>query len=790
MSPNPVHPEEDVASARDPGAVPTTQVEACHQQAEAGDSGISSATDTQTISTDTPIIAPSSALEQVQIAQAFFNDLSKTPSNDDQSTEFSTSNVLATLLLDELQCSFPDLIPSTPDSDPLTKIRALFSQLSISAPETFSTSTLQTQVTRQATSNLTGICTVCNNLQPDGHEDSFSNPNGGLRDQSQDPLIRNARAEFAKSHRALVLDGIPIGDVKDAADGKSYRGRVREKCRYCQFLWDVLVKFHGEEWLVSKSFYAGNKDPRKLKLSICEGRPLVLGCQSFRSDPDWSHVRDDLEIYRSEDDGGVEMEFVGRACEKAERGDDEKAFGWIKKCFAECLRGHEDCVMEKDADEKHFGIFCDGEACEKRKEKSYIAGVRHQCTVCENTDFCGKCVARHDPDHALEEVQVPAGDNKDIVPMRLLYLGTSDDELKLVESRHILESPIQFAALSHCWGAAKILRLLTHNHTRLLRHVSHEDLPNTFQDAIKVARLLNLSYLWIDSLCIIQDSAADWETNAAVMGEVYSRATIVISASSSFSPWASFLSKRPAEYWGPRTIAFPTADGGTRLVKVRKRHTLASPLEQGLKEPPYTTSWATLLRAGPLYRRAWAFQEALLASRIIHFHAGGLSWECRTHRRDEGSLPSYASTTPDSLGEITEMEKWHRAIKSYSRRKLTRSSDRLPAVSGVAKIFAERGARGTYVAGLWQNTFILDLLWQIMPGSQHIATAYNMGREYVAPSWSWASVDRGVVWTKYKDPVPMIVIPEMTCPPKSGSVNPYGEVGRSLLLAQDCCRSK
>ena len=121
-------------------------------------------------------------------------------------------------------------------------------------------------------------------------------------------MMREARAEFGKMYRAIVLDGIAVGEVRDSALGRPYRGRERRACRYCAFLWSVLVKFYGEYAMQRR--WEG--DRRKLNLSICEGRPLVIGCQSFRVDSDWSHVRDDLEMYRVEDEKVEGLEFVGK----------------------------------------------------------------------------------------------------------------------------------------------------------------------------------------------------------------------------------------------------------------------------------------------------------------------------------------------------------------------------------------------------------------------------------------------------------------------------------------------
>lgn len=76
-----------------------------------------------------------------------------------------------------------------------------------------------------------------------------------------------------------------------------------------------------------------------------------------------------------------------------------------------------------------------------------------------------------------------------------------------------------YCTLSHCWGKAKFLRLTLRNLADLMNGFSVESLPLTFRDAIQVVQRLKIRYIWIDSLCIIQegDDGRDWREEARKM---------------------------------------------------------------------------------------------------------------------------------------------------------------------------------------------------------------------------------------------------------------------------------
>jgi hypothetical protein len=211
---------------------------------------------------------------------------------------------------------------------------------------------------------------------------------------------------------------------------------------------------------------------------------------------------------------------------------------------------------------------------------------------------------------------------KGFVPSRLISLGDSNEDIRLSESVPTCEG-IRWAALSHCWDGSSPCKLLQANLFTLQQRIDYTTLPATFCNAIEVVRELGIYYLWIDSLCIVQDDKNDWELEAARMGMVYGRAFVVLCAASSPNPQTSFLGQRD-EMWLPKMFEFETVQGDNVPIMVRQRHLLAAPLGQGSYEPPFTSAWASLKPVGPLYKRGWCFQETFLATRILHFAPGAI----------------------------------------------------------------------------------------------------------------------------------------------------------------------
>jgi hypothetical protein len=124
--------------------------------------------------------------------------------------------------------------------------------------------------------------------------------------------------------------------------------------------------------------------------------------------------------------------------------------------------------------------------------------------------------------------------NSDVTPLptRLIDTGPLWESVRprLCYGATLLEGT-GYATLSHCWGPVQPKKLLQDDLPKIILGIQLNELPQTFQDTIKVVRHIGIRYIWIDSLCIIQDSNEDWQKESALMGEVYSNCVCNIAAS-------------------------------------------------------------------------------------------------------------------------------------------------------------------------------------------------------------------------------------------------------------------
>jgi hypothetical protein len=326
------------------------------------------------------------------------------------------------------------------------------------------------------------------------------------------------------------------------------------------------------------------------------------------------------------------------------------------------------------------------------------------------------------------------------LPTRLLAIlpGASRISVKLVLG-DMLPNESQYTTLSHCWGGHLPLQLTSSNIDDFKRQIPWEQLPQTFKDAAIVTNTLGIVYLWIDALCIIQDSTSDWIHEASRMALVYANSYLNISADASLNP-----------------------DGG--LFRDRAPVTVESCLvPASLKDSNisgyccYRHSWVEMVEATSLNCRAWVLQERYLAPRVVRFAADQIYWECCWRLTCEG-LPMYfdfetydtfkASITTDKQrshhvnGVLTT---WTDIIRRYSKARLTNTCDRPLAVAGLARAFCNSvGLEMTdYRCGLWHPTFIHDLIWHCTGFEQSLPIASEVVHTSV-PSWSWLSVHHPV----------------------------------------------
>lgn len=327
-------------------------------------------------------------------------------------------------------------------------------------------------------------------------------------------------------------------------------------------------------------------------------------------------------------------------------------------------------------------------------------------------------------------------------PTRLLDLNSRRGDLRLiVTAKESIKE--DYATLSHCWGGQSIIKLTTDALAQFQKKIETASLPQTFRDAILVARRLGIRYLWIDSLCIIQDSLQDWQKEAALMGEVYSNSTLNVMATACRNSHQSLFRSR---------------DQGELL------HYAVRTSWDGIEpEAFYVFSrffWDKHTVFEPLHRRGWVLQERILPPRALHFTCNQLVWECRERESCEmypDGLPIYLKSLNYSFVKHLDIDasqawlthlqepnlspkdyydKWRRMIHMYWNTKITKDTDKLVAISGLAKRMGS-ALKDRYLAGLWEGNLPSNLLWHI-----HVAGGRSCRPEnYRAPSWSWASIE-------------------------------------------------
>jgi hypothetical protein len=297
------------------------------------------------------------------------------------------------------------------------------------------------------------------------------------------------------------------------------------------------------------------------------------------------------------------------------------------------------------------------------------------------------------------------------LPTRVINVGIAGGQepaLKVASSG----DTAYYITLSHCWGRKPVIKTTKATLQSHLTQLPMASLPNTFRDAITITRTLGIRYLWIDSLCIIQDDANDWEKESAVMGQIYAHSYLTIAAAASIDSSGGCFLQRPRDT--DTRIKCSLDDGSTGHVFLR-------PKPKGFHD----------LENSFLQTRAWVAQERLLSSRSIHYDVDQIMWECKETRLTEDCVPVDVDidhhqgmrwdgrfqlqypryVTKWSSLSIDFVWDWYAMIDNYTTRNLTNPDDKLPALSGIASVMASRTGE-KYVAGLWESHINIGMLWK------------------------------------------------------------------------------
>ncbi|KAF2732410.1 HET-domain-containing protein [Polyplosphaeria fusca] len=364
-------------------------------------------------------------------------------------------------------------------------------------------------------------------------------------------------------------------------------------------------------------------------------------------------------------------------------------------------------------------------------------------------------------------------------PKRLLDVGRVNAPIHLIDTQG---RAFQYASLSHCWGTSSILTATKSNWQKLAVNIPLEKLPPLFQDAVIITRQLGLRYIWIDSLCIIQDSTRDWETESAKMGAIYENSYVTIAATMAPDGSARCLMDRC------KPVQLDYENSTRKEYAIRARKSIDHHPNVQEDEPARPT--------GPLVTRAWALQEHVLSTRILHYTATELLFECKTSFRCEclpmrKSYPTTPALIPKAIAKQSKYnhevwDAWQRIVEQYSKRTLTVPGDGLPSLSGIASKVKE-AMSSSYIAGLWKENLASDLLWSRIPSADAVSFAM---KEYRAPTFSWASIDSPVSYYSPDEDERTafsVTVKLLSSSISLSGLNPLGTVfGGSMMLRAPC----
>lgn len=302
----------------------------------------------------------------------------------------------------------------------------------------------------------------------------------------------------------------------------------------------------------------------------------------------------------------------------------------------------------------------------------------------------------------------------------------------------------QYAALSHCWGQGdrRPLQTTSTNFKEHEKEIPFSTLPKTFQDAVIATRELGLRYLWIDSLCIIQDSPEDWQVECSKMAGIYRYSSVTIIGAMASDSHDGFLQERVlpdsiplAHLWEYKNSQFGPVSRA--LLRNYAEHVYGYEYHHSVDSP--------------LGHRGWILQEQLLSPRLLYFGPRGMYAECNTNIYFEGDrVPSFSKPYCQELnkskifplelfqtGESSRnWETWYQVVEKYSKRHLTYPRDKLPAISGLAK-WLLGDEKNNYVAGLLKDDIFVGLSWRMLV---HQKVDHNSYLDR-GPSWSWISTN-------------------------------------------------
>jgi hypothetical protein len=307
------------------------------------------------------------------------------------------------------------------------------------------------------------------------------------------------------------------------------------------------------------------------------------------------------------------------------------------------------------------------------------------------------------------------------MPKRLLRL---DGRLCLCSP----EEPLRYTALSYCWGGYKHHQTESSNVAGRYEDIDYSTLPQTLKDAILFTRKLGVDYIWIDSICIVQDDRDEWAEEAAKMADIYSGAYVVLAATRATNAAEGFLQHHSDPY------EITSRTSAEQTFTIQAHHVNNHIYNDTIR-----------LNNQPLSRRGWCLQEELLAPRILHFLPSEVYYACKETGHCEcgyarGNRSGYHIRWPPliSVNERDDIpfwcHSWLEIVRNCSKRSFTFPEDVLPAISGLAQRIGSMHT-GRYIAGIWEAGIAFQLGWYGDASSPDLLSPTRTA--VTKPTFSW-----------------------------------------------------
>lgn len=331
------------------------------------------------------------------------------------------------------------------------------------------------------------------------------------------------------------------------------------------------------------------------------------------------------------------------------------------------------------------------------------------------------------------------------LPTRVLHVGSEHRDPCLFESNG---TRAPYCILSYCWGRPGNAITTKSNISERIKGIPLTSLPTLLHQAVLTARAPGYDYIWIDALCIIQDDEEDWAREASVMHELYSRADLTITSLVAGDSRDNLFQPRPRRVCRPIPLNFG------HLIPKRERPPFKEGIVVELAVHPELKIAQETPVSGPVHQRAWTLQEQAMSIRLLYFGAGLLHWECLHDYRLE-SYPCSEGKTPNiniafyknrhsklitkglppfkglSSSRQDPFEVWQAQVQEFTKRQMTKPSDRIPAFLAISKSIAML-LKDEFVGGIWkgENHLLESLCWRL----QQPDITDPRG-----PTWTWSS---------------------------------------------------